>query len=38
VNVEATTAKTGKLSLKVSNPLGAHDSDSLQFKCEAAAH
>jgi len=33
VNVEATAGKTTKLSLKVSDPLGAHDSDSLQFKC-----
>ena len=35
VNVEATTGKTAKLSLKVSDPLGARDSDSLQFKCQA---
>jgi cysteine-rich repeat protein len=37
MNVEATAGKTTKLSLKVSDPLGARDSDSLQFKCEAAA-
>jgi hypothetical protein len=37
VNVEATAGKTTKLSLKVSDPLAARDSDSLQFKCEAAA-
>jgi hypothetical protein len=36
VNVEATAGKTTKLSLKVSDPLGARDSDSLQFKCAAA--
>jgi hypothetical protein len=37
VNVEATVGKTTKLSLKVSDPLGVRDSDSLQFKCVAAA-
>jgi hypothetical protein len=36
VNVEATAGKTTKLSLKVSDPLGARDSDSLQFKREGA--
>src|SRR5262249_24451546 len=37
VNVEATVGKTTKLSLKVSDALGVRDSDSLQFKCVAAA-
>jgi hypothetical protein len=35
VNVEATAGKTTKLSLRMSDPLGARDSDSLQFKCQA---
>ena len=33
----ATVGKTTKLSLEVSDPLGVRDSDSLQFKCVAAA-
>jgi cysteine-rich repeat protein len=37
VNVEATAGKTTKLSLKVSDPLGGRDSDSLQFKCQASS-
>jgi cysteine-rich repeat protein len=36
VNVEATAGKTTKLSLKVSDPLGGRDTDSIQFKCQAA--
>src|SRR5262249_13590796 len=37
VNVEATAGKTAKLSLRASDPLGARDTDSLQFTCAAAS-
>jgi cysteine-rich repeat protein len=38
VNIDATSGKTTKLSLKTSDALGARDNDSLQFKCERPAN